>query len=220
MRVLAVLVVIAAGCGGDGGTGPDAGGLSDAASSSDASGGAGLTVMITPDPAVPGMVRNGVIVTSATFRVKTLEVIGDAGSGGTTLAGVRLDFSDTAQPPPFWFPGAPPGLYSKVTLDIDGDLAEPSLEILGMAQIGGGAMEPFRIVDTGRIEADVNGFDVTLAPNGTAVMPVRLDLRSVLDLEFDQLDNVAGVWTLDETSQMIDGFREEVEDAFKRGGGN
>lgn len=221
MRVLAGLLLFATACGGDGGGGPvlvDGAVGADGASSADAPASSGLIVTITADPVLPGMVRSDVVVTRALFRVKTLEVVGDAGSGGTTQADVELDWSATMQPLPFSFPFAPPGLYSQVTLDIDGDVAEPSYEITGMAMVGG-AMAPFAIVDTARLEVDVRNFDATLPPNGMATLPVRLDLRDALELDFDQLDNVGGVWTLGPTHALIDGFRDDLDEAFKRLGG-
>lgn len=221
MRVLAGLLLLATACGGDGG-GPvlvDGAAGADGASSSDApSSATGLVVTLTADPALPGMVRSDVVVTRALFRVKTLEVVGDAGSGGTMQADLELDWSAATQPLPVQFPFAPPGLYSQVTLDIDGDVAEPSYEITGMAMVGG-AMAPFAIIDTGRLEVDVRNFDVTLPPNGMATLPVRLDLRDALELDFDQLDNVGGVWTLGPTHALIDGFRDDLDEAFKRLGG-
>lgn len=218
-EALGCLLVIAA-CGGGGDDGPvtvDAAvSVLDAVSTNDANvPTTGILVTFASDPAVPGTVRTGVVVSSATFRVRSLEVVSDAGSSSTTAANVELRWGPV-QPEAVAFPSAPPALYSKVSLDIDGDLAVPSYEILGMADVSG-SMQPFRIVDTGRVTVDVEPYGVMLLPGDQEAMPVTLDLRAALNLDFGQLRNDGGVWTLDEMdATRIATMRAALADAFGR----
>ena len=218
-EVLGCLLLVAA-CGGDDGSSPinvDAAiSVSDASTSNDANvPTTGILVTFASDPALPGTVGPGVVVSSATFRVRSLEVVSDAGSSMTTAADVELR-GGPVQPEAVAFPIAPPALYSKVSLDIDGDLAAPSYEILGMANVSG-SMQPFRIVDTGRVMVDVEPYGVMLLPGDQEAMPVSLDLRAALNLDFGQLRNVGGVWTLDEMDSMrIATMRDALADAFNR----
>lgn len=220
MRVIAGCLLLATACGSDGG-GPgtepspaDAGtGLpGDAAPSL-----SGLTVTWAADPSLPGEVRGRALVTSATFHVRRLEVIGDAGPSGTMQTDVRLAWSESAQPLPITFATAAPGLYSKVTLDIDGDLEGPSYEILGLID-DDGAMVPFRIVDRGDLEVDIDGYEVSLAAGAHAEVSVRLDLGEVFaDLTVEQFHDEGGVWTLDDADAYIVELRDDLERAFRRG---
>jgi hypothetical protein len=152
-------------------------------------------------------------VTTATFLLRSLEVVGDSGSAATTRHDLRLGWTGESQPTAVVFGDAPPGLYSKVTLDIDGTPPSASYEIRGTALINGNP-EPFRIVDDQRIQADVQ-VDVTLAPAGMASISVELDLRNALDLDYDSFDVDNGVYTLGPGDPGISEFREDLERAFK-----
>ena len=215
MRLVFGCLVLAS-CGG----GADPPLLSDAATSSDAPSTSdaqlpttGIVVRFSSNPSTPGQIRDGVTVTSATFRVRSLEVVGDGGSDMTKREDVELAWGPL-QPASVTFPDAPPALYSQITLDIDGDLAAPSYEILGMARVAG-TMQPYRITDIGRVQADVSPFDRTLSPGGQLTLAVELDLRDALNLDFGQLRNDGGVWTLDQTDgSRIAKFREDLEKAF------
>lgn len=220
MRVIAGCLLVVAACGGDDdGPGPDPGFLDAGLPSGDAApSSSGLTVTWAADPSLPGEVRAHAVVTSATFRVRRLEVIGDAGPGGTTRADVELAWTATAQPLPITFATAAPGLYSKVTLDIDGDLEVPSYEIHGLIEVDdNGTMEPFRILDRGDLVVDIDGYEIGLGAGAHAQVPVRLDLRDAFDLDIDVFHDEGGVWTLDDEDAYISELRSDLVRGFQRG---
>lgn len=208
------LASASAGCGGDGrDAAPDAGALSDASSAKFA-----LRVGWTARPALPGVIDNDITVTSATFNIGRLQVLGDAGGGeGTTRTGINLSWSGTAQdPPPTVFPMAPAGLYSQVHLDVDSGLGI-SYELTGTARIGG-TPAPFRINDVQPLVIEIEGYDVMLAAGHDAMIPVIVDLTGVLeDLNFSQFTDEDGVRTLDHDDAQIDDVRDALVDAFRPG---
>jgi hypothetical protein len=219
MRVIAGCLLFAAACGGD----SDSGGTpspADAGTSFPADGAtssSGLTVTWAADPSLPGEVGSRVVVTSATFHVRRLEVIGDAGPSGTMRSDFSLAWSDTLQPLPITFSTAAPGLYSKLSLDIDGELEAPSYELLGLID-DAGTMAPFRIVDRGELEIDIDGYEIALAAGAHAQVPVRLDLGEVFaDLTVAHFHDEGGVWTLDDADPYIGKLRDDLTHAFRRG---
>lgn len=221
MRAVIGCLLVAAACGGDDGSSPgtpDAASANDAAPSSDA-GASGLSVVWSSNPNVPGTIDSQVTVTSAMFAIARLEVVGDAGSpGATTADGIDATWSSTLQPLPIQFDGAPAGLYSQVTLQLDGELVAPSYVIKGTARINGMNGQPFEISDTRNIELDISGYTVALSPGSTATVPIRLDLRKLIEtVNFDMLAMSGGVYTLDETNMQISDVRDELTDeTFKR----
>jgi hypothetical protein len=220
MRALVGCLLVAAACGG--GTGPDPSALDaaasvDAASSSDAAS-SGLTAVWSSNPDVPGMFDNGITVSSAMFAIARLEVVGDAGTpGATTATNLDITWTSTLQPSPVYFGGAPSGLYSQVTLQLDGDLVAPSYVIKGTASINS-IEEPFEISDTKNIELDISGYNVALSPGSTATIPIRLDLRGLLDsVNFGALPLEGNVRKLDQSSPQIGDVRDEMTgETFKR----
>lgn len=211
-RVIVATLLYATACGGGQGDSPDASTSSDAPSS------AGLLVSWTANPALPGPFQNDVTVTSAMFRLDRLEVIGDAGSGPlTTKRGVSLQWNkEGTNPAGSPFGSAPSGLYSQVTLRIDGDLIGPSYEILGTVKVGG-VTKPFKIEDLGVVTAEVKNYNVTLAPGGDGTLAVRVDLRDSIDgVDFSLVPEENGVLELESGAQIVD-FRNHLKDAFKRG---
>ncbi|MBL0218628.1 MAG: hypothetical protein IPQ07_32710 [Myxococcales bacterium] len=219
MRVAAVLLALAAGCGGDGGTNVgDAGTSSDASSSGDASSLHGLLVTWTANPALPGTLKTDLTVTSATFHIARLQVIGDNGQPMTTSPfAISWKIEGGGDPGIVAFPSAPSGLYSQVTLHIDEPLLNTSYEITGTAKVGG-VTRTFQIHDRNSLNIDVKDFNVSLAPGGDATVPIRLDLKDAIDsIQFDQLNEENGVLELDTTDPQMENFREKLEQAFKKG---
>jgi len=216
MRALAGCLLICTACGGDGGD------TRQVDASSDHDDGprpaSGLTVTWATAPQLPGQVSDALVVTSAKVRVKRLEVIGDAGPGDTTRRDVQLVWSESAQPLPITFAFASPGIYSKVTLDIDGDLEGASYEILGLIDDGVG-MAPFQIRDRGALAIDIDGYELRLAAGAHAQVPIRIELGEVFaDLTVEQFHDEGGVWMLDDADPYINELRDALARAFRRGG--
>ena len=177
--------------------------------------GAGITVpWSTNPPAFPGTVDSNISVTSATFRIATFEVIGDAGpTGDTTQVGVEADWTTTAMPMPIEFRSAPPGVYSKLSAHLDGALIDESLEISGMAQVSGN-MTPFKIHDRNdvAISLDVSG---TLVAGAELTFPLHVDFQKALDtVQFDKLDVDNGVLDLDTFDDQMPAFEQALVAAF------
>jgi len=222
MRLLLGTLLAVAACGGDDGGSP---GTPDAATSSDAATNAdalspGLTVTWTAQPPIPGPFEGDVLVTSVKVELARLEVIGDAGStDDTTQRDFDITWSATQSPSPIAFFSAQPGLYSKVSLAIDGDVVAPSYEILGTVMIGG-TTEPFKISDTAALQVDIDNYDISLMAGRAITVPIRLDLDDAVDaVDFALLPKVGGVRTMDQTTPGIQAVRDAFDTTvFRRGG--
>lgn len=216
MRLILCCLLALAACGGDAGDDalatPDARPASDAAASSDAPNQNGLSVTWSAQPALPGPLANGVTVTSLKLKLARLEVIGDTGSTtGTTTTNVDLTWSQVQQPFPIDFFFAQPGLYSKVTLQIDGNVVAPSYEILGTVVING-TTEPFKISDTAALAVDINGYNVMLMAGRSAEVPIRVDMDDAVDaVDFGMLPTVGGFRTMNQSTMGIAAFRAALQ---------
>lgn len=217
MRLILCCVLAVAACGGDGGSGDDGINVSDAASSSDAfpssdaQASTGLTVTWTAQPKLPGQFSD-VTVSTVKLRLARLEVIGDTGStSGTTLTDFDVVWSATTAPFPISFFSAEPGLYSKVSLQIDGKVVARSYEIRGTVVING-TTEQFEISDTAALAVDVSGYNVTLIAGQAVEVPIRVDMDNAIDaVDFASLPTVANVRTMNQTTPGIAAVRTALE---------
>jgi len=208
MRVtlLGCLIALAA-CGDSaGGDQPnnvvDAGASNDASHSSDAPAQPGLSVAWVDMPAIPGPFATGIQVTSFKVRLARIEAVGD---GGGTVEDTNLSvFWTGVDPFEIFFFGAPPALYSTLSLTLRGDMVFPSsYEILGTRDIGSGTMEPFRISDTDPLSVDVTDYTVQLMPGRSETMWIKVDLQDVFDaINFMALPLTNNVRTLDQTNTV------------------
>ena len=188
----------------------------DSQPTSDA-GGDSHSLLITwvASPAIPGAINNSVTVTSASFTLARIQAIGDA--GGDSRDDLVLGWALESSPPAIVLPDAPSGIYSKVTLAIDGGTAlDIAYQIEGTAKVNG-QPTPFEIHDRNAIDIEVKDFDVTLPPVGTATLGIKLDLRDALgNLDFQSLDMDDGKLTLDTSDPQMPDFRSDLKQAFKR----
>lgn len=212
MRLIACCLLAVAACGGgDGGDNGtpvlDAVSFSDSGASSDAQPQSGLTVTWSAQPSIPGPF-SGVQVSSLKLRVARLEVIGDTGSStGTTKTDFDVPWSAITTPFPINFFAAEPGVYSNVSLQLDGKVVAPSYEILGTVVING-ATELFKISDTAALSVDITGFDLTLMAGDAVEVPIRVDLDEVLDaVNFAMLPTDMNVRTMNQNSIGIAAVR-------------
>lgn len=218
MKAAVVLLALAAGCGGDSGTGVDGGASSDAGGSGDASQLHGLLVSWNANPALPGPLKPDLTVTSATFHIARLQVIGDNGQPMTTSPlAIAWTTEGGGNPGTVAFPSAPSGLYSQVTLHIDEPLLDTCYDIYGTAKVAG-VTKNFHIHDRNSLDVDVKNFNVSLAPGGDATVPIRLDLKDAIEsIQFDQLSEDNGYLDLDTLDPQMENFREKLEQAFEKG---
>lgn len=212
MRLIVCCLLAVAACGGDSGgdpqPSPDAAHSLDAASASDAPAQTGLTVTWMAQPALPGPFANNVIVSAVKLELARVEVIGDAGSTtGTTTMDLEAIWASSGPPFPITFFNAPPGLYSKISLRIDGNVVAPSYEILGSVIING-TTEQFKISDTDVLLVDINGYSVGLSAGSSAELPIRVELQNALNqVSFATLPVVMGVRTMNQSTTGIAAVR-------------
>jgi hypothetical protein len=221
MKVLLVCL-LAAGCGGSGtgGNPSDANATSDALGLDDApSALTGLLVSWTANPALPGVLATDLTVTSATFHLARLQVIGD---NGQPMIQTPFDLTwapseGGGNPPTIGFASAPSGLYSQVTLDIDAPLVDTCYEIFGTTKISG-VTEMFHIHDRNALNVDIKNYTLTLAPGGTVTAAIRLDLRAAIgSIDFSVLGVDNGYRDMDTFDPQMDDFREKIQSSFKKG---
>ena len=216
-RLMSVLLVVAAGCGGD-----DGANLTDASTSSDASSdappGSGLVVQWQASPALPGEVSATVTVTTAAFHVKRLEVLGDAGAlAETTRDDYDLVWAGPSEAPPLAFPFAPPAIYSKVRINLDkGPSNVPSLQITGTTTATGSA-ESFEITSFDKQSIEVTGYNVRLELGQSKELTVLVRLEDTLShINWATLPVVGGKRVLDDSNMAaMDALFEDLEDAFR-----
>ncbi|MBK7534167.1 MAG: hypothetical protein IPI49_02125 [Myxococcales bacterium] len=179
-RVLVVLIAVAAvsmtGCPGEDSSAPDAG----------VDGGSrGLTLRWRGVPEVPTGQDNP-NVQRATFRVRTLKVIGDSapGEAATTRENLSLEWRRDKTPQPVLFDQAPPGKYAKIDLVLRGDDRD-TFEISGVVRRND-IDYIYEIEDSSQLLVSVPlPSSATLRPGGALSIGVRIDIRDIVkDLDF------------------------------------
>lgn len=142
---------------------------------------AGLHVVLASEPATfPGNLEDWLTIESATFAFDNLKVIGDAGPGDTrtTASLFQARFDSSGSPATIDFPDAPPGLYSKVSLQIDGHLITSSFRIKGQVKVNG-TFVPYEIEDHNAISLSLD-IDRMLQPGGTATINLLVKWHDAL----------------------------------------
>jgi hypothetical protein len=153
-------------------------------------------------------------VSSAVVRIDNLRVIGDAGPGDprTTATHITLPWQGATTPSAIEFPAAPPGLYSQVSLRLEGDFVD-AYNIQGTVLIGAD-WRPFVIHDNRELTLSVRA-NVRLEAGALAQVPLYVDLGHVLDaVAFDQLPDQGGTLTLDPGSAQVGAVRNAVVEAI------
>lgn len=148
---------------------------------------AGLIVIWSTAPAVPGPVGAAVVLDNLELRVSSLRVIGDAAASGdprTTRGTTTARWGDGEVPQDVELPTAPPGLYARLELGVGGD--DERLEVAGQALVGG-IWYAFEIEDERQRALSVT-LSLALAPGTRVTLPVTCDLDALLaGVPFDQM---------------------------------
>ena len=198
---------------------PDAAGDGTGTGSDGSNPGLGMFVTWRADPALPGTVTDKIAVTSATFQIDRLEVVGDAGvDARTTRSKYLLSWDSSGKPSQESFAQAPVGVYSKINLVMAvGNLSEDLYEIRGTWTDTGALPRSFRIRDRGLSLSAAVDCDKTLPAAGTATITLKLDLRNALNgINFKMLEDEEGGLELRDGAQLL-AFRMRLRDAFALG---
>ncbi len=218
MKSLLPLALLAAGCGDGGGpSSPDGNSSSDAASSSDAGPVPhGLLVTWKASPALPGPLKTDLTVTSATFNISRLQVIGDSGQPKTSAFPIVWSAETFGDPPTIGFSSAPGGLYSQVTIEMQ-QVGMASYDIRGTVKVGS-TTKPFHIRDTAEVTIDITGYNVAFSPGSDAILPIKVDLRPPIEsVDFAIVQDMNGTLEMGPTDPQMSELRDKLDDAFKRG---
>ena len=177
----------------------------------------GLIVAWSSEPAVwPSDLGDAVTLERARFAVDSLRVIGDAGPGDprTTQVTFEVRWDDTSQPLDVVFSEAPPGLYSQVSIVVDGHLADDSFEIRGHAFVAGNDWE-YRIEDQNPLGFTVP-IDKVLNPGRATTVAVRINFTHALDaIDFSTLRIEDGHLQLQSTDTQMPVFRQKLVESFE-----
>jgi hypothetical protein len=204
-----VLAGVLVACGSSDPAAPDA-------PAPDGGGPAGLHVTWeTEMPGYPGTIEDGLTVESVELNFDNLKVIGDAGPGDprTTKSAFQLRWDDHSQPQDIDFGEAPTGLYSKVSLQLDGHLILPSLEIRGQVNIGDQVLD-YEIEDRNAISLSLD-CDRMLKPGGSATIALQLRLHDALtSIDFASLSIDHGKIEVETGDSQLEHFIDKFGHAF------
>jgi hypothetical protein len=174
--------------------------------------GTGLTVTFSVQPQVPGSPKNGVQIDEAVFKMLSLRVTGDAASVSSPSE-IDLAWRAEVAPDPVVFASAPTGLYSKVSLRIDGQLLDNSYWINGTAVLNG-TTYPFHIYDRNYLDVALYK-DEILAPGGSVTIGVLVELdHAINDIDWSMVDLDNGTLTLDTFDGYMPTFRANLIQSF------
>jgi hypothetical protein len=176
----------------------------------------GLSIDWSTHPVtIPGDVgSNDTTITSMTFRVANLRVIGDAGPGDdrTSIDTIVLQWQAGVLPSPISFANAPTGLYSRVVLLADGNLVDNSYELAGTTKVDGMTL-PYSIQDRSPLAISLDT-STMLDPDQVASLGITIKIDQALQsLDFSKLDNENGTLTLDTFDDAMGDFRNKMASA-------
>jgi hypothetical protein len=200
---------------------PDAGTVGDGAKpDAPGSGSAGLSITWAVTPNIPGNPTTEVSVTDIAFLLVDANVTGDSGS--VMSPALKLEWCEPStcevsgavtSPHPVEFPSAPIGLYSKVALDIDGQLVDNSWWINGSAMVNGSNL-PFKIYDRNSLPIALD-IDTMLSPGKSVTVAIDVDLGHVFDaIDFSKIDNDDGTLVLDTDDDYMPTFVANLGSSF------
>ncbi len=160
---------------------------------------------------IPGNLQDWLTLDSAEFNFDNLRVIGDAGPGDprTTATSFQLRWDTTTTPPPIDFPDAPSGLYSKVSLQIDGLVVNASYRLKGKVNLNG-TWNAYDVEDHDALSLSLD-IDRTLAPGGTATIGLLVNFEDALSgVDYTMLPFDDGALQLETGSPQMTTFRTKL----------
>ncbi|MDB4953615.1 MAG: hypothetical protein JWO36_1184 [Myxococcales bacterium] len=138
----------------------------------------GLNVTWSSNPDIPVDLGNGMTIDSATFKLDTFRVIGDAGDSQTTKSDFDITWSSNGGPSRITFANAPTGLYSRVSIQADGHIIDYSYEIKGTVKLGTTTYD-YDIHDRNALNVSLM-INKTLQPGGGATVRLQLQLQAAV----------------------------------------
>jgi hypothetical protein len=180
------------------------------------SGSGGLVVTWSTSPATWPSTLNGITLDRADFAIDSLRVVGDAGPGDprTTATAFMIRWDDNSAPDDLMFSDAPTGLYSQVSMAIDGHLSTESFEIRGTATAESETKD-FEISSDNPLAITVQ-IDRTLMPPDIATVQLRIDFTHALSvIDFKDLDSSDGEWSLEDGDDQMAAFRQALGESFE-----
>jgi hypothetical protein len=179
--------------------------------------GSGLVLEWGSEPKTwPADLGDGVVLERATFAFDSLRVVGDAGPGDprTTKSGFTVRWDQATQPAPIAFTEAPTGLYSQISLLIDGQLSGESFDLRGRVFLDGSDWE-FRIDDDSPLPVTL-AIDQTLTPPQVATVKLRVNFKHALDaIDFRSLERDSGRLELGSDDPQMVLFRAKLVESFE-----
>jgi hypothetical protein len=152
----------------------------------------------------PGDLGNGLSIARAIVALDNLRVVGDAAPGDprTTVSSREIVWEEAALPAPIAFGDAPGGMYSQLSLRIDGHVAGPSIDVRGTTM-----GTEYRIVDD-MPSAVTLPIDVEFQPPSPTVIRLAVDFETVLRaLDFSVIPPENGRIELDNGNPQMAVFR-------------
>ena len=178
----------------------------------------GLKVKWSSRPGdVPVSLGSNVTLTSARFALDSLREIGDAGPGDLRTTEESIDLSwEMGQDPPqdVEFSEAPSGLYSQISLQIDGHVTQDSYTFHGTAIVNSN-LENFEISDNNPL-AVMLAIDKSVSPGTTSTIDIEIDFEHAISVvDFSSLNKSDGELQLSEGDPGIVEFRKKLIESFK-----
>jgi hypothetical protein len=198
----AALLAATAGCPADDTALPDGGGTD---------GGTELRVEWTGRPAaLPAALSSDLTLERAMLRTEDLRVVGDAST--LELRREELEWERDAAPAPDVVAGAPPGLYSRLLFEVEGEGDEYSYELSGMVRVGT-TTRPFLIRDREELAISLD-FSIMLKAGASARIPVRVELDKLVEaVDFAQVPVQGGTYLVEDGAQLAS-VRDKLRQAF------
>jgi hypothetical protein len=172
--------------------------------------GLGLFVRWHASPMLPGPLSDKILVSEATFQLDHFQIVADAGS--VTRSKYLLAW-DRGPPPQEEFPDAPPGVYSKITLNMmGGSFGDYAYRIRGTWR-DNGIPKPFEIRDSAPLSTSFN-CNQTLLAAGSATIDIDVDMENVVGaIDFKNVDDDDGTLELHDGVELA-GLRGRLLKAF------
>jgi hypothetical protein len=176
-------------------------------------GNSGIAIPWSTSPTIPGDIGNNATITSMSFQIDSLRVVGDTGTTNT-LGNLQLAWGSGAAPTTTVFSDAPSGLYSKVVLHADGELLDYSWEIAGNVMMPDG-MHPFSVHDLMPLSVNIDT-SAMLDPGGMVTLGVTFRMDQPFDgLDFTSLElETDGTLVLDTDDAQMPNFRTKLQQAI------